>query len=182
MGLVTGTTQHRLDLVRTYDDPTNPTNPYLVGTNGCTNVTTNNKGEVDTVSYTINGISYVTTLFKNISNIGKPSVDGNLIKVPNLNGEIYSSYVPRTGNGELPLDVVYPTTFQYTTKQLTETDYFVFKDEAKMGIVFEPKVVEEIFIERQRLNSFEIQSRLSEINTLDELEDYNNGFYNIIKL
>ena len=50
-----------------------------------------------------------------------------------------------------------------------------------MGVVFTPKVYEDVFIERQKMNVYEIHSRLSEINTLGDLIDYNNGFYNIVK-
>ena len=171
MGLVTGTTQHRLDLVRTYNDPTNPTTPQLVGTNGCTDITVDLDGKVETVSYTIDGIDYVTTLIKRITTTNT--------KVPNLNSDIYKSYLPnRQGR---PIDISYPTTFRYTTQPKIETNYFVFKDEAKMGVVFQPKVLEEVFIERQSISVFESQTRLGEVLSLEGLEEYNNGFYNIIK-
>ena len=62
-----------------------------------------------------------------------------------------------------------------------DPSYFVFKDEVKMGVVFTPKVDEEVFIERHSISIYESQSRLGEIMTLDGLEEYNNGFYNIIK-
>ena len=180
MGIVTGTTQHRLDLVRTYNDPTNPTNPYLVGTNGCTAITLDTNGNVKTVSYTIDGIDYVTTLTKDISGIGKPVSNRVGILTPNLNSPITKSYSPNRPSSRL--DSVYPTTFKYVTQQKQETDYFVFKDEAKMGVVFQPKVLEEVFIERQSITVFETQARLGEIISLEGLEEYNNGFYNVTKL
>ena len=57
--------------------------------------------------------------------------------------------------------------------------YFTIKEEAKMGIVFPPKIVDEVFIERQSLAVFERYSRLSEIKTLEGLENYRNGYYKI---
>lgn len=167
MGLVTGTTQHRLDVIKTYDS----SNPYIVGVNGVTAINTDTNG-IKTVEYTIDGIKYKTRLIKNFNN---PKISGS-----DVNNPIGKSYQPNRLSQ--PLDTIYPTTFEYTTQPLTgQTTYFVFKDEAKMGVVFTPKVYEDVFIERQKMNVFEIHSRLSEINTLGGLIDYNNGFYNIVK-
>tara|TARA_R110000803_G_scaffold110337_1_gene178744 strand:+ start:351 stop:860 length:510 start_codon:yes stop_codon:yes gene_type:complete len=167
MGLVTGTTQHRLDVVKTYDS----SNPYIVGVNGVTAINTDVNG-IKTVEYTIDGIKYKTRLIKYFNN---PKISGT-----DVNNPIGKSYLPN--REQTTLDVVYPTTFEYTTQPLTgQTTYFVFKDEAKMGVVFTPKVYEDVFIERQKMNVYEIHSRLSEINTLGDLIDYNNGFYNIVK-
>lgn len=71
------------------------------------------------------------------------------------------------------------TTFSTTSPNETLDSYFAIKEEAKMGIVFPPKIVDEVFIERQSLAVFERYSRLSEIKTLDDLVDYRNGYYNI---
>lgn len=166
---ITGTTQHRLDLVKSYD----PNNPYIVGTNGVTDVIYNTDGSIKSVKYNIGGIEYTTEFTIKVTG---PAVKQGT-KVPNLNRsgnirQLPSEYLE-------PTDVIYPTTFRYSPSTITETDYYIFKDESKMGVVFTPKVEDEVFIERQVINTFEIQSRLSEINSLDELEDYNNGFYNI---
>ena len=50
-----------------------------------------------------------------------------------------------------------------------------------MGLVFPPKVSNELFIERMSVAVFERHSRLSEIKTLDGLIEYRNGYYNIIE-
>ena len=73
----------------------------------------------------------------------------------------------------------FQTTFSVSVSQNNFDPYYVVKEEAKMGIVFPPKVVNELFIERQSLAVFELHSRLSEIKTLDDLVDYRNGYYNI---
>lgn len=57
---------------------------------------------------------------------------------------------------------------------------FDIKEEAKMGLVFPPKVSNELFIERMSLAVFERYSRLSEIRTLESLTNYRNGYYTII--
>lgn len=56
---------------------------------------------------------------------------------------------------------------------------FDIKEEAKMGLVFPPKVSNELFIERMSLSVFERYSRLSEIKNLGTLINYRNGYYNI---
>lgn len=176
MGTVTGTTQDKLHLVKTYD----PTQPYMVGTNGVTDVYTDIDG-VNHVKYIIDGIKYHTKLIKDISTQNKPLG----VKSWNFNNPINStkSYRPNTNEGTssaIEPDNVYPTTFEYTTQPYNDiTSYFVFKEEVKMGVVFTPKVEEDVFIERQSISVFEPQIRLGEINTLEGLETYNNGYYNI---
>jgi hypothetical protein len=185
MGTVTGTTQDRLSLVKTY----NPAQPYVVGVNGVTDVYTDAVGRGH-VKYIIDGIEYHTILTKNFNEPGKPN---NLKRTAlNINSPLSGnkSYVPQARNskknelgGSSPGgDIVYPTTFRYTTQPYTDiTSYFVFKDEAKMGVVFTPKVEEDVFIERQSMSVYEPHNRLGEIINIQELEDYNNGYYNIIK-
>jgi hypothetical protein len=56
---------------------------------------------------------------------------------------------------------------------------FDIKEEAKMGLVFPPKVSNELFIERQNLAVFERFSRFSEITNLENLVTYRNGYYNV---
>jgi hypothetical protein len=180
--MVTGTTQHRLDLVRSYD----PTQPYIVGTYGpnsersVNNVTYDGNGKVESVNYTIDGITYNTILTTNLTK----TVNGK--KVRSINQPISSTRSYNPSNGTSVNDEVYPTTFSYTPdptpfKEDNEEKYFVFKDDVKMGVVFTPKVSEEVFIERQKIPVFESQARLSDITSLEGLENYNNGFYNIVK-
>lgn len=173
MGLITGTTSHKLDLIKTY----NPTTPYVIGTNGVTALYTDSEG-IDIVEYTINNIQYKTRLVSNIYSVEKPKG----VTSVNLNNPINStkSYVPGTENKKI--DKEYPTTFRLVTTGLTEENYFVFKDEVKMGVVFPPKVYEDVFIERKPMTIFESQARLSNIRNLEELEEYNNGYYNITKI
>jgi len=76
----------------------------------------------------------------------------------------------------------YLTTFNTNLSGLNQIDTIkhpVIKEEAKMGMVFPPKVSDELFIERMGVAVFERQSRLSEIRTLEGLINYRNGYYNI---
>lgn len=53
------------------------------------------------------------------------------------------------------------------------------QEEYLIGIINPPEVNNEIFIERGATNILERHLRLSEIETLDHLERYGNGYYNI---
>jgi hypothetical protein len=48
-----------------------------------------------------------------------------------------------------------------------------------IGIISQPEVESDVFIERGVLSIFDKHLRLSEIESLDHLERYGNGFYNI---
>lgn len=170
MGLVTGTTTHKLDLIRTYDQ----TNPYKVGVNGVTNIYTDSDG-IETIEYNINGIQYSTKLTENIISTTKPEGVTN----PNFN-ILNRSYIPLE-KVNTNLDSSFPTTFRYTTTSLITDNKFTFKEEVKMGVVFQPKVSEDVFIERHSTSVFEAQSRLGTILTLEDLEEYNNGYYKVTK-
>lgn len=185
---ITGTTSHKLDLIKTYSQTT----PYVVGTNDVTALYFDSEG-IETVEYIIDGIKYTTKLIKlirpnpvnpvpNTKKFLKNQFPEETNSI-NINNPINStkSYIP-TPRDKRPLDIVYPTTFEYVISAITETNYFVFKDEVKMGVVFTPKVQEEVFIERQRMSVFESQARLSEIYSLESLENYNNGYYNVTKI
>jgi len=173
MGTITGTTQHRLDLVKSYD----PNNPYIIGVNGVFTISQDINGLITSVGYTIDNINYTTWLTDDIKISG-------VTQPPNLNdNDTVRSYIPiestRTVNSRR---TIYPTVFSYTTQPIIEDEYFIFKEDVKMGVVFPPKVQDEIFIERQRLSVFEKHSRLSDIQTLDDLIEYRNGFYNVTNL
>ena len=57
--IITGFTDSKLNLVKTYDD----NNPYQVGINGVTEVVTESNS-LSYVEYTINGINYKTSVLK----------------------------------------------------------------------------------------------------------------------
>ena len=49
-----------------------------------------------------------------------------------------------------------------------------------MGISEPPKIESEIFIDRQSSSVYEKHLRMDEITTLEQLEEYRNGYYTII--
>jgi hypothetical protein len=51
-----------------------------------------------------------------------------------------------------------------------------------MGISEPAKIEKEIFIERQSISVFERHLRISEIGSIERLEQYKNGYYNIFNI
>ena len=56
----------------------------------------------------------------------------------------------------------------------------ITKEEIYFGIVFPPKVENNVFIDRGSVTVFEKHSRLSSIITMEQLEEYGNGYYNLV--
>lgn len=170
--IVKGITNHKLDEIRTYD----PNNPYIVGVNGVQDIFTDDDG-IENVRYIIGDIEYVTKLIKTIDPDNPYSVSLNSTK------NLSKPYVPnRYKNNDY--EEIYPTTFTYNTIDEVGGDddsFYLFEDDAKSGVVFKPKIKEDVFIDRRPISVFENQFRLSNIRSLEDLEGYNNGYYNIIK-
>lgn len=152
--MITGVTSHKLDLISTYDK----NNLFQIGVNGVTNIDYDptNLTAITKVYYTIGNINYETEYTN----------DNVTIYVDNP----YSGLKKRLN-----------TVFKTSMSGYDFDDYPSIKEEAKMGLVFPPKVSNELFIERMSVSVFERHSRLSEIKTLEELIEYRNGYYNIIE-
>jgi len=130
----------------------NRTNPFQIGVNGVTSI-----------GYDPITLTAVTSISYTIGNI---------------------NYVTQN------ISPSYPTIFFTSATGYNFEPYYIppysqntfdIKEEAKMGLVFPPKVTNELFIERQSSGVFERHSRLSEIKTIDGLINYRNGYYNIIQ-
>lgn len=72
---------------------------------------------------------------------------------------------------------------EFSTNVKNSYDYLyaqVFKHDYLMGITYNPQVDSEIFIERGNAAAFEKHIKLSEVKTLEDMENYANGsFFNI---
>jgi hypothetical protein len=154
--MIVGKTSHKLDLISKNE---RGGNTFEVGWNGVTP----------------NGDNFLVT---NI--IYNPITITGISEIHYTIGEInyVTKYSPKTENGSILTE--HPTTFS-----TNNTGYFFefkgndIKEEAKMGMVFEPKIYNNLFIERMNLAVFERHSRLAEVKTLTNLIEYRNGYYNI---
>ncbi|MFW6243060.1 MAG: hypothetical protein ACOC2W_02780 [bacterium] len=76
------------------------------------------------------------------------------------------------------------TTFEFETVDIDNNSDFIdrqiIKDSNKSGIVSRPKIISDVFIDRQQQSIFDKNYRLEFINNLGELTTYIGGrYYNI---
>jgi hypothetical protein len=74
------------------------------------------------------------------------------------------------------------TVYYFSANGLNEEEINVIKYEAEMGISEPAKIEKEIFIERQSTSVFERHLRIGEIRSMEQLEQYKNGYYNIFNI
>jgi hypothetical protein len=140
-----------------------------------TGYTDSRLNEVKTYSRTqpyqvgVNGITEIIYDDNNEPSVIKYTID-------NIN------YITVIGNEIIPGVFNNQTIYTFSTSGLTQESINVIKDEAEMGISFPPKIESDIFIERQTTSVFERHLRMEEITTLDQLEEYKNGYYTIFNL
>lgn len=78
----------------------------------------------------------------------------------------------------LSINIEPNTTFitnQYSYNHFISED--VYKESDYVGLIDKPIIKSEIFMERDKGSVFERHQRLSEINSINELETYRNGYY-----
>ena len=129
------------------------TQPYQIGVNGVIDVTYNTAATPEAVF-----VSYIIDDIRYDTYISKPIFFGN---------ELF-----------LKTDTIY----FFNSSGLVQQEINVIKQEVEMGISEPPKIESEIFIERQSSSVFERHLRMGEITTLEQLEEYRNGYYNIFNL
>jgi len=181
--MVTGYTSSKLSQVSTHD----LSNPYKVGVKGVTNVVefVNDNGDnAIRVEYSVNGIEYVSEFVLNDPNkkidvsfglAGGIETDGQQTTfMPTISNRRRLASKPQNTNEST-------TTFKSFLSGNDFIEYPAIKEEEKLGQVFPPEINNEIFIERTSSNIYERHSRLEDINNIEQLEKYKNGFYNVVK-
>lgn len=99
---------------------------------------------------------------------------------------IYSGFTGYTIDGLEYRD--YPDGYTYisgTTEEYYIDEIYegmITRNEHFLGFIDEPIIYSDIFIERGRLSVMERNFRLSEIESVGELENYGNGYFNVIKI
>lgn len=153
---ITGTTESKYEDLRGY----NISNPFMIDFNIKEEIYLNYKGEVivgrDTILSNNEPRIYVIDSEKNKNNSGIKYID-------------YEDDV---------------TNFEFTSEGINETNISISaltKEEYLFGIISTPEVKSDVFIERGYTSVMDKHLRLSEINTLAEMEKYGNGFYKLNK-
>jgi hypothetical protein len=163
-GIVTANTESRLQDVKSYND----NDQYRLNFDVENQVYVNFSGEtLDGVSRVTNidePMGYVFDADKNDPNIGKPTQkDGLLFK-------------DFTGTGI--------TTITYRSQGWNQTNTTISgitKEEYLFGIISKPEVKNDVFIDRGITTVFEKHLKLSEVRTLEELQRYGRGYFNLTK-
>jgi hypothetical protein len=158
--MVTGYTGSRLNELKTY----NRSSPFN------TNITNDESTYYDYRGNIINGISKVLSL---------TSPTGYTF---NGNDDIYIGTENQT-TGLLYKDYDNNTIVTYKAEgwNMTNITYSgLVKEEIMMGIINPPEVLSDVFIDRGNTTVFEPHLRLSEIESMEHLELYHNGYYKLL--
>lgn len=165
----TGLTDSKSNLVESYS----LSNPFIVGLNRSSDLDNCFTGviedDIEKTIYVVNG-----------------EVDASRNYVPDT-GVIYTTYknITRTITLSTGGSQIIPLT-EFTTngsgKNESNTSLSaITKEEKYFGVVFPEQIVNDVFIDRGNTTVFERHLRFSEIDSVDQLERYNNGFFNIIQ-
>jgi hypothetical protein len=152
--MITGYTTHKLDIIKSYTQP-----PFQIGVNGVYNIETDVNNLIESISYNIDGINFITYFYNTpIDNLELEEYVINYNAIQTL------------------------TTFFINTPPNNYTNlYNNIKLESELPLVFKPKIESNVFIDRNSYSVFENYYRMTDITSLDKLMDYKNGsFYKII--
>jgi len=174
--IITGTTDSKIEDVRTYDLKT----PFKEGFN--INISDYNNYK----NLPISGVSRINSISEPIIYVFDTQNDANLGTDRQTSGLQYADYSGKTKtlniNGEfisIPL-----TTVKYIGEAFNETNSSLSastKEEYLFGIVSPPEVNNDVFIDRGAITVMDKHLKLSEIKNLGELSRYGNGFYKLNK-
>lgn len=181
-------TESRLDTLKMYS----LTTPYQINFDVGTENYINYNGQL------IDGRTRVTTLDNDpITGFTGYSIDANLdgdIGTENQSTGFYFSDFSSTNiitNSEIygvdlgvVLENIQTSEMQFKSEGFNVTNSSlsaITKEEYLMNIIDEPKVNNDVFIERGNTSVIDRHVRLSEIDTMEDLELYGNGYFNIEK-
>lgn len=181
-GKVTGKTDSKVEIVRSYDK----NNPFI------TSFDVEVESYINYVGSLIDGRTRVTflgdstgyTVDANLdSDIGTPNQSTGILYRDNpINREVVNDL---HGIGlKIKTEVIGDTEFSFSSEGWNQTNSSLSaltKEEYLLGITSPPEVQSDVFIDRGSTTVFDRHLRLSEIEGLDHLDRYGNGFYNITK-
>jgi len=162
-GIITGITDDKLYSVTSYSSAS----PYIVGLNLSDN---------PNYFVGVDGIGSNFTAYTIDAQVTNLLGTGLHYYTYNFNILIYNAYVNTF------FSIPY-TTVSYQSEGWNASNTSlsaITKEEIYFGIVFPPKVENNVFIDRGAISVFERHSRLGSILSIDNLTEYGNGYYNIV--
>jgi len=175
-GTVTGFTDTKLETSKSY----NINNPFIV------NFDTNAETYINYTGSSIDGRTRVTSLADPITYVVDANNDSNIGTTNQISGILYQDFSGQTRSVFYDglFRVVDSTTFQIFGEGWNPTNTSLSaltKEEYLLGIVSPPEVQSDVFIDRGTTTVLESHLMLSEIESLEHLENYGNGIYNVIR-
>lgn len=172
---ITGFTDSKLEEVKSYAS----TNPYRIGFDVKKEEYINYKG------LSIIGVDRIKVMGNPKIYVFDTPVDSNLGTDNQVSGIQYLEYnETRFVNINNIIKEIPITEFKYVGEGWNETNTSLsalIQQEYLFGIISNPEVESDVFIDRGAISVMELHLRLSEINNIAELTRYGNGFYNITK-
>jgi hypothetical protein len=157
---ITTTTDSKLHELKGYKS----TNRYKKGFDLNKETYTNYKGD------DVSGVSRITSNDNETVYVFDANNDGVIGSEDQNTGLLYKDYE----NGV--------TTVTYNAEGINDTNSSlsaITKEEYLMGIISEPEIKNDVFIDRGETIIAEPHLRLGEIKNLDQLERYGNGYFNV---
>lgn len=159
--ILTGTTDSQLSFFKSYNK-TNPYNTSFIPESG---------EYIDYKGNTINGVSKILDLSGPTGYTFNGSNDYKLGTDSQDTGILYKDYDSYT-------------TFQFKAEGWNETNTSlsnIIKEEIFFGITTPPEIESDVFIDRGATSVLTPHLKLSEIESVEHLDFYGNGYFNIIK-
>lgn len=179
--MVTGSTDSKKDFFRTY----NLSTPYIENFDIEKNSYTNPFNNLIDGRSRITEITSATTTYvfdaNNDVNIGTSAQTSGLLYIDRENVRRNVSF----DNFDITLDkVIGKTDFNFQSQGFNVTNISlsgIIKDEYLLGITESPKIENDIFIDRGSTSVFDKHMKLSGIFSIQQLEQFGNGEFNLIK-
>lgn len=179
--VLTATTEPRINELKSY----NKLNPYIVGFDIESNIYTNYDNQ------TISGVSRVLLSDSDLAK--KYTFDANNDAFLGTSGQT-TGLLYKDNKNVLEVGVGVANGLIKTTKSIATLQFkaegwnttntslsAITKEEYLMGIINDPEVFSDVFIDRGATTVMEKHLKLSEVESLEHLERFGNGFYNVVK-
>lgn len=162
--VITATTESRIEEVKSYDN----NQPYRL------NFDTESETYLNFSGGTVSGVNRITRIGEPMTYVfDADKNDTNIGTINQNNGFVFNDF---SGTNQ--------TTISYIGQGWNQTNITlsaITKEEYLFGIISKPEVKNDVFIDRGITTVFEKHLKLSEIRTLDELQRYGRGYFNVTK-
>lgn len=175
--ILTANTEGRITELKSYS----LANPYIPNFNIGAEVYNNYQ------NFPINGVSRIISNLSGDTRYVFDANDDAVLGTPNQStGLLYrriGNQASRSRTKNMAPYEVATVQFKAEGWNMTNTSLSaITKEEYLMGILYPPEVFSDVFIDRGATTVNEMHLRLSEVESVEHLEKYGNGFYNIVTI